>query len=473
MAHEKQGLQIALILFVMSTVFLAVLSYFTYTSSAESADELELAQTELREARQLRDAFESKAQILEMWIGFGDLTQEEADAMLTELERTAPDVFTEVSEMKQQYDTDMALYDASYAGARDYRSLPNTLQSTITQKNDTIEQSVNTEKKLIADKDAGIAAAIKGQESAEAALQTATETYESDRDTWRTASEDIARTQQLSQQAANTAGQRVNQIETESRDAIATRDERIGVLQGDVNLLSAKIEEYEVEKFEVADGRITDLSTRSGVVWINVGFADILPPNATFSVYPADSTQFRPEGIKGTIEVKRILGAHTAEAKITSSSLDSPILAGDMINTTTWSPGRRQTFAVTGYIDIDNDGREDSARLRNIITRNGGEVVAYVDEEGNTQGELLATTRYLITGDVYKSSTVDGDTLGRLSDSNSAMITAATEKAVEIMPYQELLEEIGYRGETAADKVGGGEGFTPRRAPARGSDGAF
>lgn len=473
-ARENQGLHIALILFVMLTVLLAVLVYFTFTSSNEYADRLATAETERDDQRKIADAYRIQSDLLKMYIGYGNMTPEEAEGQIDQLARLDTTVHEEVTALQEQYTQDMKLFDAAYPGPKNYASLPNHLETTITTKNGVINVAVQEEKDLIAKKDADIAAAEQARITAEQKAQDYQNDLNTEKETFVTTSEQIQRQQQESANSVTSARQDQKKTLDESRDAIALRDGTIADLEDTRDKLDAKLQEYEAEEFDIADGRVTDVSARASIVWINVGFEDNLPQNATFAIYSQDSTQFRQEGIKGTIEVKRILGAHVAEARVTSESVSDPILPGDVINTTTWSPGRIQKFAIAGFIDIDNDGRSDSSRLRNIISRNGGEVVAYIDDEGDIIGELDATTRFLITGDDFRVGSTDESTLSKAVKATTELNNRAREEAVEKKYFQQMLEEMGYRGESSTSPVGGGDSsFAPRRPPSRGSNGAY
>lgn len=473
-ARENQGLHIALILFVMLTVLLAVLCYFTFTSSNEASDRLASMETEKAKQEKVADAYRIQAEILKMYIGFGSMTPEEAEGQIDQLSRLDDTVYQDVVSIQERYDQDMRLFDAAYPGPKNYTSLPSHLESTITTKNNVITVGLQEEKDLLAKKDADVAAANEARLAAEEKAQDYLNDKEQLDATLRTTSDQIQRQQQDSAQLVTTARDDQKKTIDESRDTIAARDVKIGELQDTVGILDDQLKEYEAEEFDIADGRVTDISSRTNIVWINVGFEDNLPQNATFAIYPQDSTQFRKEGIKGMIEVKRILGAHTAEARVTYEKVSDPILPGDMINTTTWSPGRRQSFAIAGFIDIDGDGRSDATRLRNIITRNGGDVVAYINEEGDMVGELDATTRFLIVGDDFRVGQIDEGTISKMVKATTELNNRASQEAVEKKYYQEMLEEMGYRGESSTSPVGGGDsGFAPRRPPVRGTNGAY
>ena len=92
-----------------------------------------------------------------------------------------------------------------------------------------------------------------------------------------------------------------------------------------------------------------------------------------------------------------------AEARIVIQDNINPILTKDFISTSVWEPGYSVPVALAGFFDLDGDGNSDLQRLISNIQQNGGNVVAYHDEEGTVVGEIDEYTRYFVTGDEPKS----------------------------------------------------------------------
>src|SRR6185436_7906434 len=163
--------------------------------------------------------------------------------------------------------------------------------------------------------------------------------------------------------------------------------------------------------FEVADGRISWVN-QNGTVWINLGTADSLRRQVTFSVFDADQHDAAKAEKKGSIEVTRLLDDHMAEARITKDDPTNPILTGDNIYSQVWHRGKKLHFALTGVIDIDGDGQSDMQQALELIKLNGGIVDAYLKDDGKVDGEITANTRYLVLGDVpdtaIKSAMIEG-----------------------------------------------------------------
>ena len=162
------------------------------------------------------------------------------------------------------------------------------------------------------------------------------------------------------------------------------------------------------QSFEVADGIIRWVENSNGMVYINLGSDDKLKERTTFSVYAKDSSGIGKgqEDIKGSIEVVRIIDAHTAAAKIVDEDLYRPMAQGDQIYSPLWTAGRAERFSFVGAMDLDNDGRSDRGLLHQIVATAGAEIDNEVDDEGNRippveeGGAITERTKFLVLGDI-------------------------------------------------------------------------
>jgi hypothetical protein len=260
-------------------------------------------------------------------------------------------------------------------------------------------------------------------------------------------------------------------------------------------ILTTRIEEEKekqgegTENFERPDGSIAWVNQRERMVWINLGSADKLLPQTTFSVYPKGSTGVAQGGAKGSIEVLRVIEPHMAEARIVDDQISNPILPGDLVHTPAWRPGRAVHFALAGTLDVSGNGKSDRELVINLIHRNGGVVDAELTDEGTMDGQLTANTRYLLQG-VKPTDTTDAAKMNAWTQ----FLSEAESLGVERILLDEFLSYMGWKGEIRTIRLGkgaspedfmetpqganpgaaGGESaFRERRPPARGAAGAF
>jgi hypothetical protein len=226
------------------------------------------------------------------------------------------------------------------------------------------------------------------------------------------------------------------------------------------------------------------VNQRDNTVFINIGSDDGLQRRISFSVYDRDATDAATAVKKGSIEVLNVRGPHLAEARIMESTNSDPIVPGDIIYTPIWHPGQIQHFAIAGFIDFDNDGSSDLAKLRDLITHNGGVIDAWMDEKGELAGRLSYQTNSLILG----KAPTEKD-LPKVRDSYTALSREADAYGVSKMQVDAFLTQVGYsvRSAGSANTSGpqslrapteapdrtktSGQGFRERRPPSGNGDG--
>lgn len=221
--------------------------------------------------------------------------------------------------------------------------------------------------------------------------------------------------------------------------------------------------------FEIADGSVTWVNQSNMTAWINLGELDDLRRQVTFSVYEQEAADAGKAEKKGSLEVIRLLGDHMAEARITNDDPRNPILPGDWIYSQVWHRGKPIHFAMTGIMDIDDDGDNDLQQAKDLIAINGGVLDATLEDDGQVTGELTVETRYLVLGD-FPASALKSD----LRKGWETMTKNARDLGIETITLQEFLNQMGYRpldrtvklgkGARASDFSGKPDGFR-RRVP--------
>jgi hypothetical protein len=261
------------------------------------------------------------------------------------------------------------------------------------------------------------------------------------------------------------------ELQTAHDEAMAKLETDKSELETQIVKLQQSIEKLrlglpDVDQFaQPADGRIIGVEQGFATVTINLGSADGLRPQVTFSVSDAGLDDAAAAEKKGSIEVTRILGPHMAEAKITSDAAVNPLLRGDRVYSQVWDRGRQVGFGIAGIIDVDDDGTSDLDRLKAIIGAGGGVVDAAPDASGAQQGNLKVSTRYLILGE-YPT---DGRHAAFQQSWNDLSEEAET-LGIETISVGEFLSLMGWKSETRSVAMGAGsraEDFPPE---ARGQD---
>ena len=205
------------------------------------------------------------------------------------------------------------------------------------------------------------------------------------------------------------------------------------------------------ESFEVPDGRISWVN-QNGTVWINLGSADALRRQITFSVFDADqsgSRQDRAEGQHRSHQDSRRSHGRGPRHRATIRAIRS-------------SPATRSTarsgiaasklrFALMGIIDLDGDGHNDMKLARDLIELNGGVVDAYVADDGKIEGSITVNTRYLVRGDHPEAANQ-----AALQVAWDKMSTDAKTNGVEVITLDKFLNQIGYAPDDRTVQLGAG-----------------
>jgi hypothetical protein len=224
--------------------------------------------------------------------------------------------------------------------------------------------------------------------------------------------------------------------------------------------LKLQIDELLKKDFDNADGQIINVSASLRTVYIDLGNRDGLVNNQTFSVYNQDITNFEEGKHKAMIEVTKVY-PYRAEARIIQENPSNPILTGDHVLTATWDPGYSVPFALAGRFDLDGDIYDDTEKLIQMIKRNGGNVVAYHDEDGNVQGRIDSSVRYLVMGD----APISGENAQKPEAARAIVVAMqqmkedAVANTVKEINLQKLLNRMGVRAKPKTikydDRIGG------------------
>lgn len=266
-----------------------------------------------------------------------------------------------------------------------------------------------------------------------------------------------------------------------NNEQIAWNKDKASLTQRITNLsvinqkLTDELSEARRESFEVPTGFVRYVDSNNRLVYIDLGSADNLPLRMTFSVYAKNTSGVGrgKEDIKGSIEVVKLVGAHTAECRINEEDIHNPISGGDPIYTPLWTPGQPKRFAFVGEIDLNNDGQSDREQFHQILRISG----AVIDAEVDDQGELIVRnktddnpwgiteqTKFLVLGRVpdLAESTDPEDTarIQKIQQQLRELRQTAREHGVRIITLPDFLAWMGFRNEQRLFKPGTEQPYT-------------
>jgi hypothetical protein len=442
-AKDNQGLQaivIVLTIFLLLTgVGLLLVNNARKTAVAQAAD----AQTQMSKMQSDTAKAQAEANTYKQWIGFPE------DALFETL--------------TPQYEEDAQLYGKNMEEAgRQYKRMLeyiNEENRKLIQNEASAKQQVKQLTESLATIEAQKEAQIKEHQ---VALQKA-------------ADDAAAEKQKFEEQYAKITAENKD-IAANIQKVQATHDEEMAKAATEKTSLDTNIAKMKrsIDKFregvpnpdqfaQPADGRISWVNQRTGKVWIDLGSADGLRPQVTFSVVSEGNADAEAAAKKGSIEVIRILDDHMAEAQITADEATNPLMPGDRIYSQVWDRGRQVSFGIAGVIDLDKDRKSDLQKLKNIIAANNGKVAAAPDETGKLPegAEMQVDTRYLVLGE-YPTGTLAEDE--ELRKSWKTVSDQAEELGVPTIPLEEFVKLMGWELDSRSVVMGPGsrsEDFPP------------
>lgn len=489
-ARENQGLLIAVIILVLLTLVLALAAFLGLSKAGENATITKDTEHKLLLSKTLGDASAHEADILRAYLGGFGIAVAEVEPMVQALKQLAATQSLETAERAQvQTIVDrVGLIQANYvkdmqgsmtteegvaAQEPTWRSKIESLIAIAAERtNDFAVQRRQTE---LAEKEAA-SKILEMEGSVKAVNETLTDRNEELAETKKLGLQNMAElTSKLDEAVAGN-----ETINKENQTFRANQSIAMQGLKNDMQEvedknqgLKTRINIYEREVFDRPDGQIVRVAARNRTCMINLGTADGLTANRTFSVYDQDVTNFDKGKHKAKIEVVRVF-AYKAEAKITEEDPTNPILSGDHILTATWDPGFAVSIALAGVFDLDGDRYDDRDKLAQMIERNGGKIAATHDDEGTVSGKIDPTVRYLVLGRP-PSLLEDADdnkkrSSSAITDAMQSMQAEAEKNTVELIDLQKLLNRMGVRAKPKTLQIEPGAGrFKPRTPSSSGA----
>jgi hypothetical protein len=448
---SKQGLVIALVLFVLLSILLATAAYFGYAGQSD----LEQQRDKIAKDKATVDTERNKQlvqrAVLEAGIGAAN---EQTYKDLAGLRGPNKEDYEAAVKKLKGLTWDPAQEKPTNTYASQIEELQNQL-ANLKKERDKFEEAAANSKatydKLRAAKDdelqktkEALAAAQNQTKEAEAKK---TKEYLDQVETNKKLAEENATLKQQSETDKQTLQKQIEKLKKEldqARLLVKKTEEKIAP----VNVLA----------HEQPKARIVRLDRSGGTAYIDVGSADRVNPQLTFSIF-SPGTFARPNAEpKGTVEVTRVLAEHLSEARVrdTRNPLRDPIVTGDQLFNPAWSPNLREHVAIAGFIDLTGDGRDSTVEFARSLERQGIVVDAYLDLKDRAikgRGITMQTT-YLVLGGMPRfeegaAAVAEGSARADVKNDIQQKISEMEEQArrlgVTILPARRFMALVGYR----------------------------
>lgn len=439
------------------------LNFFFWHWGNTQATEAESAKGRMTALQNDLRTREDQARLMKAMLGVGGLTDAEFE-MLSQSASGDP----EMEAIEEQFVKDMAYFGEAYDQVRNYPELPNYLVNMLRDRNNEVSNAREEVTLVRSQADSDVDNARKAQTQAEQTRDEANKKLEEERVRF---TEDRGRMKETTEGIRDELTKNVTEFQ---RYQAAKNQETAGLtrkseqLRSTVETQRQELNRLRNDQFESTQGLVTYVLRDGNVVMINLGSADALRPGVTFGVIDGDETRLQDARVKASIQVTRIRGAHLAEARVVARpEVQYPIIPGDKIYSPFWAPGRTVRIAIAGDIDIDNDNRPDTEAIKGMIQAAGAEVAAVVSADGQIEGELDSSVRFLVVGETPtvgdSSASVDDRTTEAIA--KIGMIKAeAVEKGITIIPAWKLQAYLRTINDSLTTPLGSavrGEDFPP------------
>ena len=477
--ESKQGLIITLVFFILATLGLGVSTYFGFAEQ----DKLDKA---AKEAKRNEDTFKAerdyyKAQAM-MFRGYMGMTDgmDGADTLGTlktqldggSLGKTVKDNADVVKTMK----TLESKY--GWEGNQPKETLEETIKKLNTEYDNLAKLKATTDKNL-ADKTKALQEREKeladARKEFEDSLKKLTATFKQD---FTKSDEQIAQLRSDMDRLSQQREKDKTDAEQKEKGLMAERDG----LKKNIRDLNERVKDREerIASFEEkhpqappnmrTDWKIVYVDPRGTSPYINLGSADRVKPQLTFTIHGLGADGRPSPQSKGTLEVVNVIGPHTSLARITSvkDRNRDPIVVNDVVYNPSWNPNIKKHIAIAGTIDLTGDGRDSLQEFIRSLERQNIVVDAYVKPDGTPWGRITYQTDYLILGGAPSPDAQLGEAEKRVLEGRKQMQEEAKKYGVQQKSLLSYLEMIGYplphsaRGPAASPYNEGRSDIVPR-----------
>jgi hypothetical protein len=387
-----QSLSIALIVFVMLTFVLAVTTYLFFKQKFDAEDATRSAETKMAEATAGEAKAREELAALQQVVGAGGEGAESGGDLQSKLN----DEFSDIEE-----------------GQRNYSGVVRTLQESLAKQSEDLKKAeadkLATEKskqealEAEAKKQAELEEQVKAKEAVAVELK---QQFDEDRGKHEALAkrladkqkEALARSERLDLLVAEIAkGEPLLPPARQARFKAQEAEGRIGLLfdelrdrekqiaQQNTVLSELRVADTSLQEMVLAatpkddridgfDGRILSINEVDRSVLIDVGSTQGLRPGLVLNVYEPGDERPQIAANKAVVEVVAVESGALARARIRRASTRNPILPGDRVATSLWSPRTSFEAVVVGFVQVDADEASDQDRLQELIERVGGRV---------------------------------------------------------------------------------------------------
>lgn len=395
-ATVVQSLSIALIVFVMLTFVLAVTTYLFVRQKFDAEAAAAAATAQMTEANKARDAAEADKNELKGLLGFRDAQAKPVTEIRTEL----LEYF-----QKNGQEAEATSYDLFSKRLLESNEAKDKAVADQKRRSEDLDKELKLARDAAAKREKDLEAQVKKKEDDAAALKQ-------DFDARRQEHEKQSQRLTAEQQKAFDRASKLDLIEQElakgesdsqpllsagrlARYKTQPAEGRIAILYEELRdrerlinrqnqvladlrvadkalqdtVLAATPQDDRIDGF---DGRVLSINEIDRTVLLDMGSTRGLRPGLVLRVYDPGDARPQAGDFKAVVEVVAVESSALARARIRSAGVGNPILSGDRVATSLWSPDGTFEAVIVGFVQIDSDPKQDQDRLQELVERLGG-----------------------------------------------------------------------------------------------------
>src|SRR5262249_503536 len=151
-----------------------------------------------------------------------------------------------------------------------------------------------------------------------------------------------------------------------------TKKKEIKDLKTQVDKLEEKKPRYDARTFDQPKGKIVLMDKTGSQPFINLGTADRVRKQLTFSIHSLGADGRPLKDSKGSLEIFNIISDHLSQPRITSQTdeIHDPAVRGDGQLNTAWDPTQPRHVGISGMVDLTGEGPRNGLPTHSAPSRN-------------------------------------------------------------------------------------------------------
>ena len=468
-----QSFSIALIVFVMLTFVLGVTTYLFFKKADENLKLMEAKQTEASDANTKRlEAEKNRLELVKDVLGFPEelgnpeilKRKQEAidDVYGKHLEQPTYDNVVKwlSSSVQKHYDSMSSLQAEKDRFAAEKKELADRHESELKKKEESTQNAVAKIKDVEAK-----------QQASEAAAATSIKQLEQARDAATAQTKRLKLVgEKISEARPYLSLDRQQKWPADSEAADGDRDERrVAVLLDEMRdrertivrlnqiiaqlrvadpalqttVLAATPKDDRIDEF---DGRILSVNELDRTVLVSVGRTTGLRAGLQLNVYAPTDPQPQIGSKKAVVEVVAIESDSLVRCRVRKDSTRDPIIPGDVVATSLWSPGTPLEVVIVGITQFGGEPEADRTRLEQLVERVGGTVADTVSP----------STTMVVDAGVPQSKGIDAEGQvasrkfwsAKQKERRVSQMKAAEQMGIKVTAIEPFLDMLGLQVES-------------------------